>query len=53
MKKYLIIITAALSAFFMALLKALSLGEKYAEQRKDHEDLQAAIKRLEVEDGIN
>ncbi|MET3589863.1 putative membrane protein affecting hemolysin expression [Bartonella silvatica] len=52
-KRNLILIGAALAAFFMALAKAFTLGKQVAQKKQTEEALKAAITRLEVENEIN
>ncbi|WP_273791683.1 MULTISPECIES: hypothetical protein [unclassified Bartonella] len=53
MKRNLMVIGAALAAFFMALAKAFTLGKKAEQQKQTEKTLEAATTRLEVENEIN
>ncbi|WP_455475696.1 hypothetical protein [Bartonella sp. B17] len=53
MKKNLLLIMAALAAFFMALAKAFYLGKNAEQQKQIKKALKAATTRLEVENEIN
>ncbi|WP_375630023.1 MULTISPECIES: hypothetical protein [unclassified Bartonella] len=53
MKRNLLLIGAALAAFFMALAKAFTLGKKAEQQKQTEKTLKAATTRLEVENEVN
>ncbi|AGF76391.1 hypothetical protein [Bartonella vinsonii] len=52
-KKNLMVTSAALAAFFMALARAFTLGKKAEQQKQTEKTLKAATTRLEVENEIN
>ncbi|WP_455474982.1 hypothetical protein [Bartonella sp. B30(2025)] len=52
-KKNLILIVAALAAFFMAIAKAFYFGKNSEQQKQTKKALEAATIRLEVENEIN
>ncbi|MCZ2203985.1 hypothetical protein [Bartonella sp. A05] len=52
-KQYLIVVFAALAAFFMTLTKIFYLGKKTEQQKQTDNALKAAITRLEVDNDIN
>ncbi|WP_375683562.1 hypothetical protein [Bartonella sp. AP281QHHD] len=53
MKRNLLLIGAALAAFFMALAKAFTLGKQAEQQKQTEKTLKAATTRLEVENEVN
>ncbi|WP_273759632.1 hypothetical protein [Bartonella sp. ML70XJBT.G] len=53
MKKNLMLTGAAFAAFFIALVKAFTLGKKAEVQKQTENSLKAATTRLEVEDEVN
>ncbi|EJF85539.1 hypothetical protein [Bartonella rattimassiliensis] len=53
MKRNLLLIGAALAAFFMALAKAFTLGKKAERQKQTEKNLKAATTRLEMENEVN
>ncbi|EJF88537.1 hypothetical protein ME1_00537 [Bartonella vinsonii subsp. arupensis OK-94-513] len=53
MKKNVMVTSAALAAFFMALARAFTLGKKTEQQKQIEKTLKAATTRLEVENEIN
>ncbi|WP_375696732.1 hypothetical protein [Bartonella sp. AC70YNML] len=53
MKRNLLLIGAALAAFFMALAIAFTLGKKAEQQKQTEKTLKAATTRLEVESEVN
>ncbi|WP_336288623.1 hypothetical protein [Bartonella sp. CB60] len=52
-KKNLLPLMAAFAAFFMALVKAFSLGKNAEQQKQTKKALEAATTRFEVENEIN
>ncbi|WP_019222765.1 hypothetical protein [Bartonella rattaustraliani] len=52
-KKNLMLTGAALSAFFIALIKAFTLGKKLEQQKQTEKTLKSATTRLEVENEVN
>ncbi|PIT67904.1 hypothetical protein [Bartonella tribocorum] len=52
-KKNLMITGAALTAFFIALTKAFTLGKKLEQQKQTEKMLKSSTTRLEVENEIN
>ncbi|WP_396583979.1 hypothetical protein [Bartonella grahamii] len=53
MKRNLMLTGAALTAFFMILARAFTLGKKAEQQKQTEKALKAATTRLEVENEIN
>ncbi|WP_375621580.1 MULTISPECIES: hypothetical protein [unclassified Bartonella] len=53
LKKNLMITGAALTAFFIALAKAFTLGKKVEQQKQIEKTLKSSTTRLEVENAIN
>ncbi|EJF79428.1 hypothetical protein MCO_00994 [Bartonella sp. DB5-6] len=53
MKRNLMLTGAVLSAFFIALARAFTLGKKVEQQKQTENALKAATARLEVENEIN
>ncbi|KEG19964.1 hypothetical protein [Bartonella bacilliformis] len=53
LKKYLVVILKALSAFFVALVKAFYAGKKAEQYKQTEHELKMAVTRLEVENEIN
>ncbi|WP_455466902.1 hypothetical protein [Bartonella sp. B39] len=53
MKRNLMLISAALAAFFIALAKAFTLGKKSEQQKEAEQALKAETTRLEIENEIN
>ncbi|OLL46993.1 hypothetical protein [Bartonella henselae] len=53
MKRNLIITSAVLAAFFMALAKAFTLGKKIEQQKQTEKTLKSATTRLEIENEVN
>ncbi|WP_375673964.1 hypothetical protein [Bartonella sp. AA18HLJMS] len=53
MKRNLLLIGAALAAFFMILARAFTLGKKAEQQKQTEKALKAATTRLEVESEVN
>ncbi|AMG85604.1 hypothetical protein A6B38_02410 [Bartonella bacilliformis] len=53
LKKYLVIILRALSAFFVALVKAFCASKKAEQHKRTKHELKMAVTRLEVENDIN
>ncbi|WP_455475327.1 hypothetical protein [Bartonella sp. B17] len=52
-KKNLILMMAALVAFFIVIAKAFYLGKKFEQQKQTKKALEAATTRLRVENEIN
>ncbi|AGF74863.1 hypothetical protein BAnh1_09930 [Bartonella australis AUST/NH1] len=53
MKKYLIIIGAAISAFLAVLLKVFNLGRNEERSKQKQDDLKAAETRVEVDHEVD
>ncbi|MBB5074398.1 Na+/H+ antiporter NhaC [Bartonella callosciuri] len=53
LKKYPMMLTAALAVFFVALVKAFHLGKKSEQQKQTENALKTATTRLEVENEVN
>ncbi|KEC56574.1 hypothetical protein [Bartonella koehlerae] len=53
MKRNLMVIGAVLSAFFIALTKAFTLGKKIEQQKQTEKILKSATTRLEIENEVN
>ncbi|ATP12891.1 hypothetical protein BHOIPH791_09340 [Bartonella henselae] len=53
MKRNLIVTSAVLAAFFMALAKAFTLGKKIEQQKQTEKTLKSATTRLEIENEVN
>ncbi|WP_074381077.1 hypothetical protein [Bartonella doshiae] len=52
-KKYLTVIATILAAFFIALVKAFSLGKKAEQKKQTEKALNTAKTRIEIENEIN
>ncbi|WP_019221200.1 hypothetical protein [Bartonella senegalensis] len=53
LKKNLMVTGAVLTAFFMALAKAFTLGKKIEQQKQTEQTLKSATTRLEIENEVN
>ncbi|VEJ46069.1 hypothetical protein [Bartonella vinsonii] len=53
LKKYSLMITAALAVFFMALAKAFHLGKRSEQHKQTKHALKTAMRRFEVENEVN